>query len=67
MRNEQTDNVNYAVFRSRNGGDFWSNISYGMRFSKDEAEQFFEQAHKDHPSDLLRLVEIKSTTIYEIV
>lgn len=62
MRTEQTQ---YSIYRSRNNGKFWSLISYGMNLDLEGAQSFFEKEQKRHPSDWLRIVQEKSSVVYE--
>ena len=59
----RTDYVYYEVHRSRNKGEFWSNLTHGQELSWDEANRFMDKEIEKHPSDWLNLIKVQSTTI----
>ena len=59
----KTDYVYYEVHRSRNKGEFWSNLTHGQELSWDEANCFMDKEIEKHPSDWLKLVKVETTTI----
>lgn len=61
----RTEQIKYSIYRSRNNGNFWGLISYGMDLDLEEAQSFFEKEQKEHPSDWLRIVQEKSSVVDE--
>lgn len=59
----ETDYSYYQVLRSRNKGEFWSDLTSGQELGWDEANRFMEQEMEKHPSDWLKLIKVQSTTI----
>ena len=59
----RTDYSYYRVLRSRNKGEFWSDLTSGQELGWDEANRFMEQEMEKHPSDWLKLVKVETTTI----
>ena len=59
----RTDYSYYQVLRSRNKGEFWSDLTSGQELGWDEANRFMEQEMEKHPSDWLKLVKVETTTI----
>ena len=59
----RTDYSYYQVLRSRNKGEFWSDLTSGLDLGWDEANRFMEQEMEKHPSDWLKLVKVQTTTI----
>jgi hypothetical protein len=59
----RTDYLYYEVHRSRNNGEFWSNLTHGQELSWDEANCFMEKEIEKHPSDWLKLIKVQATTI----
>jgi len=59
----RTDYVYYEVHRSRNNGKFWSNLTHGQELGWDEANRFMDKEIENHPSDLLKLLKVQTTTI----
>lgn len=57
---EQPYNIksHWEVHRSRNKGQFWSNLTHGMDLSKIQAYLFLDREHEKHPSDWLRVVRV---------
>ena len=56
------DKTYYQIYRSRNKGNFWSNITHGMELEWEEAQHLMENEKTKHPSDWLRLVKVQVTT-----
>ncbi len=59
----RTDYSYYRILRSRNGGEFWSDLTSGQELGWDEAVCLMEQEIEKHPSDWLKLVKVQTTTI----
>ena len=59
----ENDQEYYEVWRSRNKGQFWSTITYGVNLGIDEAERIFEEEKKKHPSDWLKVVRFELSTV----
>lgn len=59
----RTDYSYYQVLRSRNKGEFWSDLTSGQELGWDEANRFMEKEMEKHPSDWLKLVKVETTTI----
>lgn len=59
----ETDYAYYQVMRSRNNGDFWSNLTSGQKLDWDAANCFMDKEMESHPSDWLRLVKVQAETI----
>ena len=59
----RTDYAYYEVHRSRNKGEFWSNLTHGQELGWDEANSFMEKEIEKHPSDWLKLIKVQATTI----
>ena len=58
--------IEYRLERSRNNGADWSRLYHTRIFtSLKEAETAFENEHKNHPSDWLRIVKVERTVIKE--
>lgn len=59
----RTDYVYYEVHRSRNNGEFWSNLTHGQELGLDEANCFMDKEIEKHPSDWLKLIKVQATSI----
>ena len=59
----RTDYVYYEVHRSRNNGEFWSNLTHGLELGLDEANRFMDKEIEKHPSDWLKLIKVQATSI----
>lgn len=57
----------YDVYRSRNNGEFWSNLTQHGSMSREEAEELIEDMHAKHPSDWLVMVEKTNTVVKSIL
>jgi len=64
MRNA-TEYLYYYVFRSRDKGKTWANITYNLDLSLSEATCFMQREKVRHPSDWLRLVRLESNVVME--
>lgn len=58
-------NSHYKIYRSRNKGAFWGNITFGSNLNLEQAKELIESEHKKHPSDWLRLVKSEETLVLE--
>ena len=56
------DKTYYQIYRSRDKGNFWSNITHGMELDWEKAQHLMENEKTKHPSDWLRLVKVQVTT-----
>ena len=59
------DKAYYQIYRSRNKGEFWSNITHGIELGFDEAQNMMEKEKSKHPSDWLRLVKVQNSIVDE--
>lgn len=59
--------VEYRLERSRNKGADWSRLCHTRIFtSLQEVEEAFDEEHKNHPSDWLRIVKVEQSVVKEI-
>ena len=59
----KTDYMYFEVLRSRDHGIFWSNLTSGQELAFDSAWKLMQNEMQKHPSDLLKLVKVQSTTV----
>lgn len=59
----KTDYECIQVLRSRNNGEFWSNLTSGQELTFDSAWKFMQNEMQKHPSDMLKLIKVQSITV----
>ena len=59
MEQENIMTSHWEVHRSRNKGRTWSNLTHGMKLSKEQAYEFADNESEKHPSDWLRVVRVE--------
>ena len=59
----RTDYEYFQVLRSRNNGEFWSNLTAGQELTFDSACKLMKKKKKKYPSDLVKIVKVQSTTV----
>lgn len=59
----RTDYEYFQVLRSRNNGEFWSNLTTKQELTFGCAWKLMQNEMQKHPSDMLKLVKVQSTTV----